>query len=96
MADLARWRRSYLSDRADARRDLVLGLASIGSAAPAAWVSTATNDVVLLLGTIYVPVALGFGLKYLIAGIARHAAASLRLRELHRRDTGLPPARLVD
>ena len=94
--DPAKHRLLLIEDRRDARGSILLGLLFVLAAIPLLILSVSTNDQVLLLGTLLVPVALGFGARYLLGGIASHSVASFRLRKLHARRTGLPPARLVD
>ena len=94
--DPAKHRLMLIEDRRDARGSILLGLLVVLAAIPVLILSVTTNDTVLLLGTLVVPVAIGFGIRYFVSGIARHSVASFRLRKLHSRRTGLPPARLVD
>lgn len=94
--DPAKHRLMLIEDRRDARGSILLGLLLLLGAIGALALSVTTNDQVLLLGTLIVPAALGFGIRYLLAGVASHTVASFRLRKLHARQTGLPSARLVD
>jgi len=81
--------------RSQARRSIVAGALVVVSLAPAMWLGAITNDVGLLAATIYAPFALVWGGRWLLSGISTHSVASFKLRRLHARDTGLPPARLV-
>ena len=94
--DPAKHRLILIDDRSEARGSIVFGLAVLLAAIPILLLSVSTNDAVLLLGTFLVPTALGIGAKCLVSGLVGHSVASFRLRQLHSRRTGLPPARLVD
>jgi hypothetical protein len=93
-ADLAEERLMLVNLRSQARRSIAAG-ALVVSLAPAMWLGAITNDVGLLAATIYAPFALVWGARWLWSGISMHSVASFKLRRLHARDTGLPPARLV-
>ncbi|MEJ7596602.1 MAG: hypothetical protein WKG01_01725 [Kofleriaceae bacterium] len=94
--DPAKHRVLLIYDRSEARGAIFVGLVLVLSAVPVLMLSVWTNDIVLLLGTLYLPAALGFGVRALLGGIARYSVASFNLRHLHNRPTGLPAARLVE
>jgi hypothetical protein len=94
--DPAKHRLILIDDRNEALGSIVLGLLLLIGAVPVLLLSVWTNDTLLLIGSVIVPVALGFGAKSFVSGVASHLTASFRLRQLHSRRTSLPPARLVD
>jgi hypothetical protein len=94
--DPAKHRLILIDDRSEARGSILFGLLLLLSGVGVLFLSVTTNDTMLFIGTMVVPVALGFGARSLVGGIARHSVASFRLHQLHARRTGLPPARLVD
>ena len=94
--DPAYWRSLLLSERGQARRDLVVGLALVATAILAAAIGMLGSHAVLTLVTLYVPAALGIGAIVIWRALSRHARASFKLHQLHSRDTGLPVARVVE
>ena len=84
-----------LQVRSHARRSIAAGAGILLSIVPAMWLGAFTNDVGLLAVTLYAPVALVWGARWLFNGLGMHSSASLKLRRLHARNTGLPPARLL-
>jgi hypothetical protein len=94
--DLADWRIVLLHERDIARRELLLGAMLLASTVPMVLMAVLTNDIVLFVATFYAPLAIGFGLKFAFGGIRNYSRASLKLRQLHARDNGLPRARLIE
>ena len=94
--DPAKHRLMLIDERREALGAVVFGLVLLLGSVPVLLLSVSTNDTLLLIGSVILPGALGFGIKSLVSGIASHLTASFRLRQLHARRTGLPPARLVD
>ena len=94
--DPAKRRVLLIDERREALGSIGFGLVLVLAAVPIFLLSIWTTDTVLLVGTILLPAALGYGVRCLVSGVARHGVATLRLRRLHARRTGLPSARLVD
>jgi hypothetical protein len=95
MTDPAELRLMLLNERSWARRSLALGAALLASIAPVMWLGAVTNDIILLLASLHTGFALIFGTRWFVGGLSAHSVVSFKLRRLHARDTGLPPARLL-
>lgn len=95
-SDPALLRNAHLHERAIARYDIAASAAMFGAGITFALVGMFTNDTMLIIGTFAAPVLIFFSVKRFAGGLGRHAHASLKLHQLHARDTGLPTARVVD
>jgi hypothetical protein len=97
--DLAKQRLSLLAERDQARRDIARGVLVLLSMIPVVTmiplVTMLTDDVQLLVATVYVGLSIVIGARLIARGLGRHLPASFKLRQLHARNTGMPSVRVI-